>query len=139
MRSLALVTLLVLSLFLVGCPPPESYVRSTELALENSGNLDSNVDTLAKNYFQFISKDTSRLVAEGKMTEEARKEVLQNVEEQMANLKQQSLINRKFCLLAHDFVHDKKLTIEEVVAGIQTVNKATPEILEFIEKLKGGN
>lgn len=139
MRGLVVLVVLFLTLGLAGCPTPTSYVKATELGLENSVNLDKNSETLALNYFSFISKDTQRMVEAGEMKEETRKEVLDQVKEQMATLKEQAFINRKFVLLAHDRAHDSGLSIEDILAAIQTVNKATPEILEFYDKMKGGN
>jgi hypothetical protein len=139
MRYLELFMVLVAAIFICGCPPPESYVKSTELGLENAANLDKNIDILAKNYYTFIKQDTAKEVKAGNMTEADRGKVLEDVEKQMTNLKEQAVINTKVIALAHDYVHGSKLTIEDVLAGIKTVGRATPEILAFIEKLKGGN
>lgn len=125
------------AIVLIGCPMPEAYVRSSEIALQNSKNLDANVDIFAKNYYTFIAKDTERLVKEGKMNEEARTKVLENVEKQMANLKEQSVINRKFVLVAHDQAHEEGLDVNDVLLAIKTVNESYPDIKEFIDKLKG--
>jgi len=139
MRCLAILVLLFLAFGMVGCPTPASYIKATELGLENSINLDNNVETLGLNYYRFISEDTKRLVVVGEMEETARTEVLAQVKDQLAAMKEQSLINKEFVALAHDQAHAEGLSIEEVLATIQTINKATPEILEFYDKLKGGN
>jgi len=137
MKTPCLFLVLFALVFLVGCPTPQSYIRSTEIALENSGNLNANVDILASNYYKFISQDTQKQVTAGEMDEVTRTAVLGNVEEQVSTLKEQTIINGKFVALAHDWVHNKTLTIEEVLAAIQTVNQSAPEIQEFINKLKG--
>jgi carbonic anhydrase len=122
---------------MIGCPVPESYVRASELALENVNNLDSNIDIFCKNYYSFITKDTEEKVKAGAMEEAIRKEVLDNVEKQLANLKEQSIINKQFIIMAHDYAHEKGLKIEDVINGMKAVNSACPEIINFINKLKG--
>jgi hypothetical protein len=137
MRILAAFSLVFFALALVGCPTPGSYIKASEMGLENAINLDKNVEILGENYFNFISKDTERLVAAGSMTKEARATVLKQAKESVANLKEQSIINKHFVNLAHDWVHSNGLKPEEILAMIKTVNEATPEVLKFIDKLKG--
>jgi hypothetical protein len=128
--------MVIFSFLMVGCPTPDSYIKSSELALENSINLDKNIETVSSNYFNFIFKDTERLVKNNEMGEETRQKILKNAREQVVNLKEQSLLNREFVKLAHDWVHSKGLKSEEILSIIKTINEATPEVLDFVDKLK---
>lgn len=130
------IILMVFFFSLLGCPTPDSYIKSSELALENSINLDKNIETVSSNYFNFIFKDTERLVKANEMTEEVREKILANAKEQVTTIKEQSLLNKEFVSLAHDWVHSKGLKPEEVLSIIKTVNSATPEVLDFLDKLK---
>lgn len=137
MRYLVGVLVLFFAMGLIGCPTPESYIKATELAVENSANLDKNVEVVASNYFKFIAQDTKKKVEAGEMNAETREAILKDVKTQVSNIKEQSIINREFVKLAHDWVHSKGLKPEEMLAVIKTINEATPEVLKFIDKLKG--
>ena len=70
------------------------------------------------------------------MTEEVREKILTNAKDQVSTAKEQSILNKEFVKLAHDWVHSKGLKPEEMFAIITTINKATPEVLSFLDKLK---
>jgi hypothetical protein len=136
-RLAALVGIFFITLFILGCPVPDSYIKASELALENVNNFDSNIDIFCKNYYSFIAKDTEDKVKAGIMEETSRKEILDNVEKQLANLKEQSIINKQFVIMAHDYAHEKGLNIEDVIIGMNAINETTPLIIDFINRLKG--
>ena len=136
MKSFLVIFLMACSFSLLGCPTPDSYIKSSELGLENSLNLDKNVETVSSNYYNFIFQDTQKLVAKGEMTKEIREKILANTKDQVSTIKEQSLLNKEFCKLAHDWVHSKGLKPEEMLSIIKTINEATPEVLSFVDKLK---
>lgn len=137
MKSFLVILMVFCSFCLLGCPTPDSYIRSSELALENSINLDKNIETICQNYYNFIFQDTLKLFKSFKMTEEVREKILTNAKDQVSTAKEQSVINLEFIKLAHDWVHNKGLKPEEILGMIKTINDATPEVLDFIDKLKG--
>ncbi len=132
-----LVILMAFSFSLLGCPTPDSYIKSSEIGLENSINLDKNIETVSSNYYNFIFQDTQKEVSKGAMTKEVRSKILANAKDQVSTIKEQSLLNKEFVKLAHDWVHSKGLKPEEMLSIIKTINEATPEVLSFIDKLKG--
>ena len=136
MKSFLVILMVVCSFVLLGCPTPDSYIKSSELALENSINLDSNIETICENYYNFIFQDTLKEVSKGAMTEEIREKIVTNAKDQVSTAKEQSILNKEFVKLAHDWVHSKGLKPEEMFAIITTINKATPEVLSFLDKLK---
>jgi hypothetical protein len=136
MRLAILFLIVFFSLGLMGCPTPDSYIKSSEMALQNSANLDKNVEIVSSNYYNFIFKDTERLLKAGTMNEETRKEILENAKDQVTTLKEQSVLNKEFIKLAHDWVHTKGLKPDEILAVLKTVNQATPEVMKFLDSLK---